>query len=133
MDRTYRQLDLEDRRQIFRMIAAEWSVAAIAAALGRHRSTVYREINRNRLEVDPAIRRYRHHEHAYFEGYYPLTANDIGLQRRRRLRKLLASPALREHIVTKLRLGWSPQQIAGRLRCLGDQQRISHETIYQFV
>jgi IS30 family transposase len=133
MGLAYRQLGLDERRRIFRMVDARRSVAEIAAALGRHRSTVYREIRRNRVELDRALRRCRYHEHAYFEGYYPLTAQDLMQRRRRRQRKLVASRALREHVVAKLRLGWSPQRIAGRLRRAAGGETVSHETIYQFV
>src|SRR5215218_7635312 len=98
------------------MVDARRSVAEIAAAPGRHPPTVYREVRRNRVEVDRPLRRCRHHEHAYFEGFYPLTAQDLARRRCRRQRKLVASRALRERVVAKLRLGWSPRRIAGRLR-----------------
>jgi IS30 family transposase len=41
---------------------------------------------------------------------------------------------LREHVVARLRDGWSPQQIAGQLKLDGHSQgRVSHETIYRHV
>jgi IS30 family transposase len=33
----------------------------------------------------------------------------------------------------RLKAGWSPEQIAGRLRVSGAPERLSHETIYRFV
>ena len=74
MPRPCRQLDLDERRRIYRLVDARVPVATIAAGLGRHRSTVYREIRRNRVHLQPELRRYRFHEHAYFEGYFPITA-----------------------------------------------------------
>ncbi len=44
------ELDLRERRAIEDMLNAKTPVSKIAAALGRHRSTVYREIKRNRFE-----------------------------------------------------------------------------------
>ena len=41
------ELDLRERRAIEEMLNAKLPVTKIAAAIGRHRSTVYREIGRN--------------------------------------------------------------------------------------
>ena len=43
MPRAYRQLDLDERRTIFRLLNVKLPVAAIAQQLGRHRSTIHRE------------------------------------------------------------------------------------------
>jgi transposase, IS30 family len=45
---------------------------------------------------------------------------------------LIRDGRLREQVLAKLALGWSPEQIAGRLRH-ADDRRLCHETIYQFV
>jgi transposase, IS30 family len=42
----YRQLTLEERRTIFRLLNAQVPVAEIAQQLGRHRSTIHRELGR---------------------------------------------------------------------------------------
>ena len=44
MPRAYQQLDLDERRTIFRLLNAKVPVAGIARQLGRHRSTIHREI-----------------------------------------------------------------------------------------
>ena len=44
MPRFYRQLDLAERRTIFRLLNAKTPVAVIARELGRHRSTVHRKM-----------------------------------------------------------------------------------------
>jgi transposase, IS30 family len=74
-----------------------------------------------------------YHEVKQYRGYYPLTAQDSARRRRRRQRKLVRDAPLRGHVVEKLKLWWSPEQIAGRLKCIGDAPCVSHETIYQFV
>ena len=116
---------LEERRRIHRLREAKVSVAEIAAALGRHRSTIHREIARNgRRDV----------EAPQAEGHWPLTAQDLAARRRRTSAKLERHAALREAVIDRLRAGWSPEQIAGRLRVEpAALHRLCYETIYRFV
>jgi IS30 family transposase len=54
MGQCYQQLTLEERRAVFHLRAAKTPVQAIADQLGRHRSTIYRELARNTFrDVDP--------------------------------------------------------------------------------
>jgi len=122
MEGSYRHFTLEERHTLFRLLKAKLPIKEIAAQLGRHRSTIYREIARNEFRE---VRQYR--------GYYPVTAEDSARRRRRRQRKLVRDAHLRGHIVEKLKLLWSPEQIAGRLKVAGEDSRLCHETIYQFV
>jgi IS30 family transposase len=84
MAKTYSQLDLDERRTLFRLVEARRPVGEIAERLGRHRSTVYRELGRNRFRDGDRG----------FCGYFPLTAHDLARGRRRRRRKLAADDAL---------------------------------------
>ena len=122
MEGSYRHFTLEERRTLFRLLNARLPIKEIAGQLGRHRSTIYREIARNEFRE---VRQYR--------GYYPVTAEDNARRRRRRQRKLVRDAHLRTHIVEKLKLCWSPEQIAGRLAQENGQRVVSHETIYRFV
>lgn len=47
MKRTYSHIDLDERRKIARWRMAGLSVDVIAEKLGRHRSTIFRELKRN--------------------------------------------------------------------------------------
>ena len=124
MARTYSQLDLDERRTLFRLVEARRPVGEIAARLGRHPSTIYRELGRNRFRDGDRG----------FCGYFPLTAQDLADRRRRRRRKLAADDGLRAHVVERLAAGWSPQQIAGRLKREPDGgPAVCHETIYRHV
>ena len=109
-----------EREEISRGIAAHESVRSIAKLLGRSPSTVSREISRN----------------GGYDRYSAPTAEDAAWARTRRAKrcKLASSPRLRRAVARKLRLQWSPEQIAGWLKSTfpGDQtQHVSHETIYR--
>jgi IS30 family transposase len=124
MGQCYRQLTLEERRTVFHMKAAKASAHAIADRLGRHRSTIYRELARNTFQdADP-----------YFNGYFPTVAHDAAARRRQRLGKLHRDQRLSTYVIERLKEAWSPEQISGYLRHHGGAGlRICHETIYQFV
>ena len=124
MARTYRQIDVDERRTLFRLIEARTPVGEIAARLGRHPSTIHRELGRNRFRDGDRG----------FCGYFPLNAQDLARRRRQRRRKLAVDESLRAHVTERLEAGWSPQQIAGRLKQEADGgTAICHETIYRHV
>ncbi len=84
MGQSYRQLTLEERRTVFHMKAAKASAQAIAHRLGRHRSTIYRELARNTFQdANP-----------YFNGYFPTVADDAAARKRQRPGKLHRDPKL---------------------------------------
>lgn len=115
-----RRLSFAEREEIFAGICRGQSDSQIARSLGRHRSTVGREIARC-----GGRRRYR-----------PLRAERIAgrLARRPKATKLAGCPRLLAAVQQGLGRRWSPQQISARLRreypC-DPQMRISHETIYR--
>ena len=115
-----RWLSFAEREEIFAGICRGESDSEIARALGRHRSTIGREIARC------GGRR----------GYRPARAERIAgqLARRPKSRKLAGCPRLLAAVQAGLGRRWSPQQISARLRreypC-DPQMRISHETIYR--
>ena len=100
------ELSMEERRQIERLRLARTPVARIAARLRRHRSTIYRELRRNRFADE---------ELPELDGYWGMVAHDMASARRRRRRKLVRLPSLMVAIVDRLRAGWSPEQIARRV------------------
>ncbi len=120
----YRQLTRGERYQIQALLGAGISQMKIAVQLGKHKSTISRELHRN-TELP-------HWSHR--PGYSARKAQ--GFTRQRRLDKSFLCRKIRGELKTlvenKLRLSWSPEQISGRLR-LESGIRISHETIYQHV
>jgi len=120
----YRQLTLDERYQIQALLALGQLKADIARNLGRHRSTIGREIRRNGGQAEFTRDRW----------YRAKAANCHCHQRRtqKAVNSRKINGPLKELIEQKLRLSWSPEQISGRLK-LEKGIQISHETIYQHV
>ena len=120
----YAHICMEERRQIYRLLSGQKiSITEIAARLGRHRSTIFREIQRNT----------HRHEEESVRGYFPVTAQDFVSERRRKQRKLIHSKQLRSYIIEKLQAYWSPDQISGYLRRREFGFYVCPETIYQYI
>jgi len=137
---SYRQLTPEERYQIQVMLRAHLSYADIARELGRHRSTISREVKRNSAsrnveDVKVTKSGQLRIEHTRVTLAYQ-ARNAIYWARQRRVAKGAAcrklQGGLKDLVEQKLKMGWSPEQICGRLRHeLGTV--LSHETIYQHV
>jgi IS30 family transposase len=113
------RLSFDDRVEIAMGIAAGQSNSEIARRLGRHRSTIGREIGRCERRA-----RYRP---------WPAQRRADGLARRPKANKLASNPRLLAEVEAGLLKQWSPAQISATLRVdhpHDDQMRISHETIY---
>ena len=113
-------LTLSEREEISRGLAAHHSCRSMARLLGRSASTVSRELKRN----------------GGYDRYRAALADEQAWARSRRPKrcKLTTSPYLRRMVARKLRLNWSPEQIAGWLKRShpGDESySVSHETIYR--
>ena len=115
----YRQITFAERYTLGLLRQRGLSAAAIARVLGRHRSTIGREVGRNGTPRDGC--------------YRPQLADWYARGRRshsRRNRQFTAADWAR--IQGLLREDWSPEQVAGWLR-RHRELAISHETIYRYV
>src|SRR5436189_4881303 len=113
-------LTLREREEISRGIAVHRSARSIAKLLGRSASTVSREMNRN----------------GGYDRYRATLADENAWARSRRPKccRLATNPRLRQAVAGKLRLDWSPEQIAGWLKRThpeDEYNQVSHETIYR--
>src|SRR6266550_6443246 len=116
---TYHQLTQVERYLITAQLMCGHSPAQIASALGRHRSTITRELQRNATHHDGKYRAEKAHGYA--------------VARRRRCRRRPRFSAADLAMVARLlRRKWSAEQIAGVLKKRGTL-RISHETIYRRI
>lgn len=122
----YRHLTEWDRIFLHKMLKMRYPKSKIAMILGVHRSTIYREIKRNGFETLCRSRK--------VQEYFSIVAHSKYLKRRKRRTKILQDQKLKTYVHDKLRLGWSPWQIEGRLKLEnGGECVVSHETIYRYI
>ncbi len=123
--KTYYRLTFEEREEISRLLSQRCSFNAIAEHLERDKGTISREINQaaDNKYVYRAIRAQNR-------------AARNSAKRRKGRRKLDNSQGLKKEVMAKLRLRWSPEQIANFLKEKYPQDkdmRISHEAIYTYL
>ena len=116
---TYRQLSPGERYMLAALRKQGLNRAEIARALGRHRSTICRELSRNSTRADGHYRAFTAQERA----------NGRSSRSRRNLRFTPEDFALVDELLCRQ---WSPEQVAGHLGRLG-RLNISSETIYRHV
>ena len=122
----YRRLSADERDQIANLRAAGLGVRAIGRTLGRPPATISAELKRNTADS---------HCDAT-SGYCSGAAHRMALARAERVHEPLKNEWLRSYVEEKLRLGWTPQRIAGRLSvefpdCW--ERNLCHETIYAWI
>ena len=119
MPRGNHHLTRDQRCQLYTLKKRGDSVQVISNELGVHKSTVYRELKRN----------------TGLRGYRFKQADEKAVKRRQitSCRRSKMSSVLISTIEEKLKLQWSPVQIAGWLKQQEDVNSVSHETIYQHV
>lgn len=123
MNNTYVRLTPWDREEISRGIWASESFAVIARRIGRPVSTISREVWNNV-------------KYSWCYAAAKGQARSDKLKSKGRLKKLDINATLKEYVYEKLRLEWSPEEIAKRLKLDYPQDttmRISHESIYQHL
>lgn len=121
----YKRLDSDEREEISRMLALKYSLNQIAEKLGRYTSTISREVrsgncNKYNYRACKAQRRSLRNSSKRKKG-------------KKRITKELE---LKKYVYKKLRLKWSPKQIAEELEKdypLDMNMRIAPETIYSYL
>jgi len=113
-------LTLAEREEISRALASGHSIRSIATLLERAPSTISREILRNGGQ----------------SCYRANQADQAAWDRARRPKacKLAENHTLARIVAAKLQCLWSPEQIAGWLKCAypdDENNQVSHETIYR--
>lgn len=113
---SYTQLTCDKRYQIYALMKAGQNQTQIAAIVACHKSTISRELRRNRG----------------YKGYRPLQAQALARSRRYESHPPRIAEQAWQRVELLLRQQWSPEQIAGRLK-LEQQAPISHEWIYVYI
>lgn len=114
--RDYTQLTQDQRYQIYILMKANFKQTEIADLLGVNKSTISRELRRNRGQ----------------RGYRPQQAHQLCLARRQQKAKTRIEPSTWQLVTRLLRQDWSPEQIHLWLDSEAHIQ-VSPEWIYQYI
>ena len=117
---TKSHITASERDQIGVLLAGKTSLSRIARKLGRSKSSISYEVAHN----------------SRTGTYQPILANSLSRERNLRSQRLHAKkdPGIWYYIIDKLRWGWSPEQIACRLKKRNHGiGLISYETIYRYI
>jgi len=116
----YQHFSIEEREFLQLMWWERQSVRSMAKALKRSPSSVSRELRRN-FPLEHKV-------------YAPRLAHERALSKRKSRGRTdrLKSRVVRKYVIGHLKKGWSPEQIAGRIK-IELNEKISHEAIYQYI
>jgi transposase, IS30 family len=117
----YTHLSSEERVLMSVLHAKQTSIGEIARELKRSKSTISRELNR------PTT--------VFYRGTYLGESSQKNYTRKWKSvhkRKRLKSPIVEKYVLERLRLYWSPELIAGRIK-KDLNVNISYEAIYQYI
>lgn len=123
---SYRHLNLNSRIRIEVFLKEGKSQYEIAGLLKVNKSTISREINRRGGII-------RGYTAEYAQEDYEKEKEKAGVKSK------LENPKIFDYVVSNLKRGWSPEEIAGRLKKeIKDGKRplyeyVNHESIYKFV
>ena len=118
----YSRLSAEDREEISCFLFKGHGVREISRAIKRSPSTVSREINKSK-------------GHSYRAFREQKRSQKRASSRKLGKRKITQNKELAKIIESKLKLRWSPEQIARWLKreYKEDNMQVSHETIYSYI
>jgi len=122
MPTPYTHLSSHERDVLAVLRSRGQSLRQIAAVLRRSPSTLARELRRNAPPI--------------YTGYYlahKAQARAEARSRASRTHRRLKQEGIRRYVEHRLRVGWSPELIAGRLPMRRAGASISHEAIYQWI
>ena len=134
-------ISLEERKMIEKYRRQGFSVNQIAKALGRHRSSIYRELKKGSVEQEVATKGYNKYSPpyekvlVYFHDVGQRKAEEAGIRKGNKY-KLLMDPELIHYIEDMILVGkQSPDVIIGRLRRTEHnfQTLICPKTIYNYI
>ncbi len=121
---SHSKIKVNEREEIFRLLAKGFSIRQIAKFIKRHHSTVSREIRRKEMTRET-------YSVAEAQVDRNLKSAQVGVKNKIRSGSKLFH-FIKHHLID---LRWSPEQISNRLKKETDCSRwkISHETIYRFI
>ena len=118
------EFTLARREELSRLLSQGRTFTDIADLLGKDKSTISREVGRKGMDRF-TYRAHKAHWHARRQK-----------RKQGRKRKLDQNPKLKQFVFDKLKLRWSPDQIAKELKAVypeDESMRVTHETIYAHI
>jgi len=117
----YTQITADERDKIAVYLAGGFNYSDIARILGRNRSSIMREIQRNGSKQ--------------YQVYTSMYADKRSIERKSQANRhpRLKEPLIRDYVHEKLKEQWTPELIAGRLEQDHPGYTISHEAVYQYI
>jgi transposase, IS30 family len=121
MPKEYNQITADERDKIAVYLAGGFNYSDIARMLGRNRSSIMREINRNGSKQ--------------YQVYTSMYADKRSIERKSIANRhtRLKDPFIRDYVHEKIKEQWTPELIAGRLAQDHPGYTISHEAVYQYI
>jgi IS30 family transposase len=122
--KSFKHLSLREREAISKGLSQGFSCKEIGRNMGRSGSTISRDIVRNKMTR---------------KSYWAIDADfhaDCREEIPKRPKKIENNIFLKEYINSKIKLDWSPQQIANRIKeayPFDMSMRVSYETIYTYL
>jgi IS30 family transposase len=116
----YRHLSLEERVELYSQLKLGVSLREIAKGLGRNHTSLCRELRRHTR---------------YGRVYKPVLADKRATkwERNQRYKAPLKDPETLRYVLDKIKLGWSPQTISGRIGIDHPDLSICKESIYAWI
>jgi len=145
LSRQYKHVSLAERIVIEKCLDQGVCLVEIARWLGRSRSTISREVARRSWRPSNTAAAYTPYRPAglrageWTKRQYRATIAQAHAQKvgaRSHQVRLMRSDALVAHVRERLRRGWTPEEIAGRLPLEFPDDpalRVSHETLYTWI
>ena len=121
-----------ERDEIAQMYYSGLGFSEIGRRLGRDKSTIWREVNRNRIRKGSQ----RYVRWRYVGSQAALNAKLRRANSKKPVQRVFDKQQLIDYVKRGLRKRWSPEQISGRIAVdhpTDSTMRVSHETIYQWL
>ena len=115
---------LAEREELSRLLSQGRTLTDIANLLRKNKGTISREVSREGMDRF-AYRAHKAHWHAIRQK-----------RKQGRKRKIDQNTELKQFIFNKLKLRWSPDQIAKELKAVyleDESMQVSHETVYTYI
>jgi len=117
----YKYLSPDDRDRISVLYNKGETISGIAKMLGRNKGTISREIKRNSSS-----------QHDCYMGHRAQQRADMRAENSHNHPRMRHEDIC-DYVLSHLEIGWSPEQVSGRIVIEHPGWSISHEAIYQYI